>query len=276
MYVFEKCYEGKVMRVMSILKEFLGVGGYQRVPEGYMSWQHLAFVSGLMVLMIGLSVLLGLRNRKKDEDSRNRVLMVSAVLLVFFKLVEIIAPCIINADPMAWTLSLPLFLCDIQMITVPLAAFSKGRFKEASLDFVAMFGILGAVFGTYCAGQNYNAYPVISYNNVLSGTTHVISGFASLYIMISGLTSMKKKNIWITFAIVLGFCVAAYIANIIIDYNYMFLMAGDGTPYDLVYNFVNGNRVLYPLGVVVLFFLYIVVFYALYYAVTGKAKKARR
>ena len=44
------------MKVMSILKEFLGVGGYQRVPEGYMSWQHLTFASCLMVLMIALSL----------------------------------------------------------------------------------------------------------------------------------------------------------------------------------------------------------------------------
>lgn len=263
------------MKVIGILKEFLGVGGYQRVPEGYMSWQHLTFVSCLMVLMIGLSVFCGRRNRKKDMDGKIRVLKVSAVLLVLLKLIEIIAPCFISKDPMAWTISLPLFLCDIQMITVPMAAFSKGRFKEASLDFVAIFGILGAVFGTYCAGQNYACYPVLSYNNVLSGTTHVLSGFASLYIMISGLTSMKRKNIPITFAIVIAFCLAAYIANIIIDYNYMFLMRGDGTPYDLVYNFVNGNWVLYPLCVVVLFLLYITVFYAVYYAVS-KARNARR
>ena len=263
------------MKVIGILKEFLGVGGYQRVPEGYMSWQHLTFVSCLMVLMIGLSVFCGRRNRKKDMDGKIRVLKVSAVLLVLLKLIEIIAPCFISKDPMAWTISLPLFLCDIQMITVPMAAFSKGRFKEASLDFVAIFGILGAVFGTYCAGQNYACYPVLSYNNVLSGTTHVLSGFASLYIMISGLTSMKRKNIPITFAIVIAFCLAAYIANIIIDYNYMFLMRGDGTPYDLVYNFVNGNRVLYPLCVVVLFLLYITVFYAVFYAVS-KARNARR
>lgn len=261
--------------MISILKEFLGVGGYQRIPEGYMSWQHLTFVSCLMVLMIALSAFFGLRNREKDAEGKNRVLKVSAVLLVFFKFVEIIAPCFISDDPMAWTMSLPLFLCDIQMITVPLAAYSKGRFKEASLDFVAIFGILGAVFGTYCAGQNYACYPVISYNNVLSGTTHVLSGFASLYIMISGLTSMKRKNIWITFAIVIAFCAAAYIANIILDYNYMFLMAGDGTPYDLVYNFVNGNKVLYPLGVAALFLLYIAVFYTAYFAVS-KARNAHR
>ena len=256
---------------MDVLKDFWGIGGYVRKPEGYMSWQHLTFVSSLMLIMIALSVFFGIRNRKKSLDDRNRALKVSAVALVFLKLVEIIVPCYINNDPMAWTHSLPLFLCDIQMITVPLAAFSKGRFKEASLDFVAIFGILGAVFGTYCAGQNYACYPVISYNNVLSGLTHVIAGFASLYIMIAGLTSMKRRNIWITFAIVIGFCVAAYIANIIIDYNYMFLIAGDGTPYDIVYNLVNGSKLLYPLIVVFLFLAYIAVFYLAYYVAAKKA-----
>lgn len=254
------------------MKDFWGIGGYVREPEGYLSWQHLVFVSCLIVLMIVLSVFYGRRNRKKNMDGKIRILKVSAVLLVFFKLVEIIAPCFMHDNPMAWTMSLPLFLCDIQMITVPLAAFSKGRFKEAALDFVAVFGVLGAVFGTYCAGQNYACYPVLSYNNVLSGITHVISGFASLYIMLAGLAGMKRKNTWITFAIVVAFCAAAYVANIILDYNYMFLMRGDGTPYDLVYNFVNGNRILYPAAVVALFLIYIVVFYSVYCAITRKTK----
>ena len=51
-------------------------------------------------------------------------------------------------------------------------------------------------------------------------------------------------------------------------------MAGDGTPYDVLYNLVNGNEVLYPLGVVLLFLLYISVFYLIYFAVRKiRAKK---
>jgi flagellar motor component MotA len=66
--------------------------------------------------------------------------------------------------------------------------------KEASLDFVLTFGILGAVFGTVGATQNYSAYPVLSMPNVFSAITHCISGFASLYIIISGMESMKKEK----------------------------------------------------------------------------------
>ena len=44
------------------MKEFFGFGGYERTPEGYMSWQHLLFVSSLMLIMVGLAVFLGLKN----------------------------------------------------------------------------------------------------------------------------------------------------------------------------------------------------------------------
>ena len=77
--------------------------------------------------------------------------------------------------------------------------------------------------------------------------------------------SMKKKDMPITFAILSLFCIAAYAANVIIGYNYMFLMRGDGTPYDIFYNLVGGNQVLYPMIVVGLFLLYIAGFYGVYY-----------
>jgi len=37
-------------------------------------------------------------------------------------------------------------------------------------------------------------------------------------------------------------------------------MAGDGTPYDIVYNLVGGHKVAYPVLVVALFLIYIVVY----------------
>ena len=254
------------------MNEFFGIGGFQREPEGFLSWQHLLFVTSLMAIMIGLAVFLGKKNKDKSIKQKNAVLIWAAVFIDGFELWKIILSCV--EDPEAWTRMLPLFLCSIQLIAIPLAAFSKGRVKEAALDFVCIFGLLGAVLGTYGAGQNYNAYPVLSFPNVVSGITHCISGFAALYIMTSGMVSMKQKNIWITFVILLVFCVAAYVANILVDYNYMFLMAGDGTPYDILYNLVNGNKVLYPACVVALFMVYIGIFYAIFYLVKTKKKQA--
>lgn len=246
------------------MREFLGLGGYTREPEGYMSWQHLTFVSLLMIIMVVLAVALGRKNKNASDKVKTRVLIASAIAIDSLEIAKIVILCIRGGDPWHWLYVLPLFLCSIQLITIPLAAFAKGRLRNVSLDFVFVFGILGAVLGTYGAGQNYSCYPVLSIDNVVSGITHAISGFCSLYIVISGMASMKRRNIPICFAILTSFCIAAYAANIILDYNYMFLMAGDGTPYDILYNFVGGHKVLYPVGVVVLFYLYITAFYFIY------------
>ena len=256
------------------MREFFGLdvdgGGYNRPAEGFLSWQHLVFVTSCVLVMTGLSIFLGLRNRNKDMKTKNKVIIWSAILIDAFEIFKIILISCRSNDPMAWTRMLPLFLCSIQLIAIPVAAFSKGRFKESALDFVFIFGILGALLGTYGAGQNYGCYPVLSFDNVVSAITHCISGFASLYIAISKMTSMKTKNMWITATILFVFFVLAYIANVTIPYNYMFLMRGDGTPYDIIYNLVNGNKIIYPLLVLLLFYVYASVFYLIYFLVGNK------
>lgn len=209
---------------------------------------------------------------QRHTGAKNKVLIVTAFLIDGLELFKIIVLCLRSESMEPILYNLPLFLCSIQLIAIPLAAFSKGRTKDAALDFVCIFGILGAVFGTIGAGQNYNAYPVLSLDNVVSGLTHTISGFASLYIMFSKMAGMKRENMLITYGILLLFCVAAYTANVLIPYNYMFLMAGDGTPYDIVYNLVNGSKVLYPGCVVGLFLIYISLFYYLVYIFRRKTK----
>lgn len=255
------------------MKEFFGFGGYQRPAEGFLSWQHIVFVTALVAVMTALAIWLGLRNRHRDEKAKNKVLIVAALAIDGFELLKIVLLCFRAQDPWKWLYILPLFLCSIQLITIPLAAFSKGRLREAALDFVFIFGLLGALLGTYGAGNNYGTYPVLSLDNVVSGITHCISGFAALYIGISGMASMKKKNIWLSFSILLSFCLAALIANFTLDYNYMFLRRGDGTPYDIFYNLVGGNPIIYPIVVIGLFVLYISVFYLIYMAISKKKEK---
>ena len=257
-----------------MLREFFGFGGYTRPADGFLSWQHLLFVTTLMMIMAGSAILLGRKNRMRPMKNKNQVLIYSAFLIDSLELIKIVLLCFRSQDPWNWLYNLPLFLCSIQLIAIPLAAFSNGRIKEASLDFVCIFGILGAVLGTYGAGQNYNCYPVMSFDNVVSGLTHSIAGFASLYILFSGMASMKRRNYAITFAILFGFCIAAYAANVLLDYNYMFLMAGDGTPYDILYNLLGGHKVLYPVSVVALFVMYIFLYHGIFGLIGKKQRKA--
>lgn len=262
------------------MKEFFGFGGYSRSPEGFLSWQHILSVSLLMIIMLVLAWTLGNKQKNKSDKEKNKVLIRSAILIDTIEVFKIFIVCIRDNDASLILLNLPLFLCSIQLISIPLAAFSKGRLKEAALDFVFIFGLLGAVLGTFGAGNIYGSNPVISFDTIVSGITHSISGFTALYIGISGMTSMKKKNIPLTFAILFSFGIAAYVANKLIDYNYMFLERGDGTPYDVLFNLVGGSPVLYPMSVMLLFVLYITMFYLVFYCIKNQKlknhKKERR
>ena len=263
---------------MAILKEYFGIGGYTRTPEGAYSWQHLTFVGLLLATMVVLAVWLGCRNRTRDGAVQNRVIVWAALLIDGFELIKIAVACWnshVSGDP--WyegiLYNLPLFLCSIQLIALPLAAFTRGRLQESCRDFVAVFGLLGAVLGTVGAAQNYNAYPVLGFDNMVSGITHSISGFAALYLMVAGMATLRRQSVGMTTAILAVFCGLAYGVNHLIDYNYMFLMAGDGTPYEILYALVGGSPLWYPLGVVALFFVYIAAFYGVRAAVVrGRVK----
>ncbi|MBQ3203264.1 MAG: YwaF family protein [Clostridia bacterium] len=251
-----------------MIKEFFGIGGYTRTPEGAYSWQHLTFVGLLLALMVVLAVWLGCRNRRWNVRTQNRVMIWAAILIDGLELIKIALSCYtkqVAGEP--WyegiLYNLPLFLCSIQLIVIPLAAFTKGRLREISADFVALFGLLGAVLGTVGAAQNYNAYPVLGFDNVVSGLTHTISGFASLYVMIAGLATFKRSNVPGCVGLLLGFCGAAFAVNTwVIPRNYMFLTGHDGTPYQIVYDLVGGSPLWYPLSVVGLFVVYMAAFYA--------------
>ena len=72
------------------MKEFFGFGGYTREPEGYFSWQHLVFVTSLMVIMATLAVIFGLKNKNKDCKTKLKVLIVSAILIDSFEIFKIV------------------------------------------------------------------------------------------------------------------------------------------------------------------------------------------
>ena len=124
------------------MKEFFGFGGYARTPEGFLSWQHLLFVGLLLGAMVLLAILLGRKNACGTPRQKNRVLIGAALLIDGLELFKIAILCFRSGSADAILMNLPLFLCSIQLLALPIAAFSKGRIKEAATDFVYIFGIL--------------------------------------------------------------------------------------------------------------------------------------
>ena len=239
-------------------------------PQGVYSRQHLLYVSFLLIIMIILAVFIGLKNKNKDENEKNKILIWAAFLINGFELFKFAFNLGASPDGSSWKEDLPLYLCRVQLIAIPLAAFCKGRVKEAALDFVVVFGIIGAILGMVGSTENFNKYPVLSVYNIVSGITHSISGFASLYIMISKMGSMKLKNWPIVITVLLSVCGLALLANAAFNENYMFLSYHDDTPYIIVHNIVGGIKVLYSAMVIILFVIYYFIFIYVYNLIKNK------
>ena len=239
-------------------------------PQGVYSWQHLLYVSFLMVVMVLLAIFIGIKCKNKDDKSKNLVLIWCAFLINGFEMFKFAFNLGASPDGASWKEDLPLYLCRVQLIAIPLAAFCKGRLKEAALDFVVVFGIIGAILGTLGSTENFNKYPVLSFYNIITGITHSISGFASLYIMIPKMDSMKLKNWPIVITVLLSVCGLALIANAAFNENYMFLSYHDDTPYIIVHNMVGGISVLYKILVILLFVIYYFAFVYIYNLIKSK------
>ena len=76
------------------MREFFGFGGYQRPAEGFLSWQHIVFVSFFLAVNILLAIYLGRKNRNKSDAEKNKVLIMAAIIIDSCEIFRIIVACI--------------------------------------------------------------------------------------------------------------------------------------------------------------------------------------
>jgi hypothetical protein len=250
---------------MEFFKEYFS-WQFDRAPEGFLSWQHLTVVTIAFVLVVLLAWRLASRRRHEDRRVRMKVVVVSAIVLDGFEILKLVVHVVMSGSFATLLGSLPLFLCSIPLIVLPIAAFAKGRLQQASLDFVLMFGLLGGFLGTYMAGNIYSIFPVIHFEPMVSLVTHMTSAFASLYIGLAGLGTMEKRNMSITTAILAAFMVAAYAVDQVgkvygFQDNYMFLSRSDGTPFFILELIFGSGTAGYTISVAVCMWAYLGLFY---------------
>ena len=250
------------MSFFDMVKEYFGWTNL-REPEGWFSAAHLIYVTLMIGVTVFLAVWLGLRLKDKDLRSKTKVLKVAAILMISFELLKIVIFCIQDHSISTVRSNLPLWLCSITLFSMPIAAFGKGRAREGASDFTFCFGMLCALAGTYLAGNYFGGSPVLSFSVNVSVTTHCISGFSALFIGVAGLWSLKKKNLWFSYAILGGFEALALLTDCVnkpYQSNYMFFRESDGTPFSIVESIVRGNQIGYTVFVMALYFIYLTLY----------------
>ena len=246
-----------------------------RTPEGMFSFAHIFSVSIALAIFVGFAYYLG-RKFKGNEKAQFFTLLAAgiAIDLVFVaKMVWLLW----DSDNIWKSIigNAPLYLCDMQIFIIPLAALTKGRFRNWCLDFVAIWGMLMGFLGTYFAGNIYYGNCAISYFAINSLLNHAISAFAAIFVITNGLNKMEKRDIPFTVAILLVFMTTALVIDYVDDHNFMFFFHGDGTPFVLFDKLVHEIKPLYQIEIYILQCGYMVGFYFVYYWIVSLINKAK-
>ena len=266
-----------------IKQYFFGPDLYE--PEGWFSWQHIVFVTICIALTVLNAVLCAKKVKGQPREKQIKVLRVASIIMVTAELIKIILHMIEREDFWSFRGVLPLFLCSILLISLPVAAFAKGRVQEAALDFTMIFGYIACIAGTYLAANIFSS-PILSFGVNVSVFTHCISGFAAVYVTLTKLAKMELKNLWIVALILLVFELLALTVDLIqetspYESNYMFLLSDSGTPFTIVTTIVGGIRPLYTAFVMFIYFAYMGIFVGGYHLVLkivhrNKTKEAKQ
>ena len=246
-----------------------------RTPEGMFSFAHIFSVTLCLTIFCLAAFFLG-RKYKNNSKAQFIILLISGIaidLVFFFKMAYLMWDA---SDPWKTLIgNAPLYLCDMQIFIIPLAALTRGRFRDWCMDFVAIWGLLMGFFGTYFAGNIYYGNCAICVWSAISMLNHCISAFAALFIFVCKLNKMRKKDIPFTVCILLVFMTAALVIDYVDNHNFMFFFYGDGAPFVFFDNLVHNIKWLYQLEIYIMQTGYMVGFYAVYYLIQKWNNKAK-
>ena len=250
-----------------------------RTPAGLFSLSHILTVTLTLAIFLTLAVFLG-KKFKGDYKKQNLVLLISGIAIVVVQLSKNIW--LLCETDNFWDCLIgnwPLYFCDVPIYIIPLAAFTRGRFRTWCIDFMAICGLLMGFMGNYFAGNLYPSHAIISFSVINALLNHSISAFVALFIWVSGLNKMEKRDIPFAIGILFTFMSIAltvdYISIPIIgrERNFMFFFHGDGTPFTLFLDLYKGALIPYQITIYVLQCGYMGLFYLVYYWIMGMLKK---
>ena len=193
-------------------------------------------------LFIALLVVSSLLLRKKDEKTRRNVLAVTCIVTVisFFVykyFLSIDAQYrVINAamGGFNWWSELPLNLCNINMILIPIAVWTKNR---ALQNFCFFLGPLGALMALIMPSTGFSGYSLLLPRMIGFYFTHYMVFIESIAIASFGLFRPRFKEIPLTLLTTVVVSFTVFLFNMLLrktgicpKVNYFFSVETEGNP----------------------------------------------
>jgi len=194
----------------------------------------IVIVFALVLLAIPLSI-----GKKRYAD---QVFAVAAIVDALVVAGLIISSVVTGDYNLEWYV--PLHICNVFMLLIPLCAVFKGKFRAWCMDFFFFGGILGCTLYTLFPMTTMLYLPVLHPASISVTVHHVIIGSLGVYLFVSG---CYRKFSWIrAMSVIYVLILGSLIANTFLDTNFLFLNeARNGFPVNEFYRLLGDFAILF-------------------------------
>ena len=212
----------------------------------YEMWSvwHFVMIATAFILL-GITCVLSFRKAK----SMTKVLTVWSIMLLLVTVTIITYSLCTGIYNPEWYI--PLHLCNLFSVIVPLSAMFKGKVRTFFYDFMCVFGISGCIVAVIFPITTLLYYPPLHIISLLTWLYHVLIGTLGTYLLVCrGYKRFRAFNI---ISILFVLTIGATIANSYFGTNFLFLnSARTYFPLTFFYNILGKYAVYYIIAFVAL------------------------
>ena len=237
-------------------------------PSGAFSPEHI-IMSAISLLSVLVALLL---TRRLGKEKILKIIKVFALSILALEVIKI-SFTLATGSIKDINSYVPLYFCSIAIYAGLLAGFARGWWRRTGEVFLATGGIVGGLCFILFPLTSINIYPAFHFITVYSFVLHAAMIYMGLLLLTSGYTRLESADIDRFFLLVTLVSVAAFIINITLHTNLMFISQNyPGTIIELAYNLFPG--LLFPLFMFL--FQATVPFYLVYFLYRSAVKRRKQ
>ncbi|MDL2292664.1 YwaF family protein [Acholeplasma sp. OttesenSCG-928-E16] len=188
------------------------------LPEIYPIYSIGHITQIIMMIILFVVFYFVFRNKKKIETLVYAIATIICYICISGLLIYSFVTGIFNLE---WVL--PLHLCNLFFIILPIMTFSKGRFRDFFKDYGFYIGMGGCVLYVLLPANTQPFYEAWHIVPTLVFIHHLTIGLVSIYLISSGVYKARIRNFWKMFACLFPLLTGAFICNAYLGTNFCFM-----------------------------------------------------
>lgn len=213
-------------------------------PCGMFSLEHF-----ILLAITIICIVIALKYTKNmEKENVKKIIRKTTIFLWILEIIKIVFN-IKNYGLSATNKYVPLYFCSLILYAGIFSGFCKGTLKKMGDVFLSTGGIIAGQIFLISPLTSLTSYPAIHFISLHSFVLHGIMVYIGILMLITKYTTIEKRDIIYYSAIIVGISGIAYVVNLNLGSNLMFISQNyPGTFIEIIYN--NTGKI-FPLVMII-------------------------